>query len=426
MELSILSRLELCQACSNVACLILWLHYNQRMSAATELKLLEGIVTWAEIDLDAIADNVRAFQRHIGAGVEIIAVVKANAYGHGALQVARTALAAGARRLAVHRAIEGVALRQAGIKAPILLMGYLPADGARLAVEWGLTPSLMTIDVAQALSAQASAAGSMQPVHVKVDTGMNRYGLMPEELLAFMQALRSLPGIFVEGLFTHFATADWVDQTHTRQQLAVFNQVLQVLKESGFEVPLVHAANSAAAMYLPEARFNAVRTGVGMYGMHPSAEQPPAFSIRPALSLKSRVSRVRRLPPGEGVSYGRTYVTDKETPAALVPVGYGDGYSRSLSNRGSVLIGGRRAAIIGRVCMDQLVADISGIVGVKPEDEVVVIGEQGRERISAEEVAALSGTINYEVTTALLPRVVRVYLKGGQIVHVASSHPLPE
>jgi alanine racemase len=391
-----------------------------------ERALLEGIVTWAEIDLDAIAENVSAFQRHVGEKVEVIAVVKANAYGHGAVPVARTILGAGAASLAVHRAIEGIELRQAGIKAPILLMGYTPPDGARLVVEWELTPSMMTFEFAQVLSAYASAVGIIQPVHVKIDTGMNRYGLMPEEVVDFFQAVGRLPGIFVEGLFTHFATADWVDQTHTRQQLAVFNQVLQALRQAGFELPLVHAANSAAAMYLPESHFNAVRPGVALYGMHPSNEQPPAFSLRPALSLKSRVTRVRELSPSSGVSYGRTFLTTVPTQAVLVPVGYGDGYSRSLSNKGVVLIGGQRAAIIGRICMDQFVVNISGIQGVQQDDEVVLIGEQGGERILAEEVASLAGTINYEVTTALLPRVVRVYLKGGQIVDDAPSHSLPE
>jgi len=388
--------------------------------------LLEGIITWAEIDLDAIAENVEAFLQHVGSEVEVMAVVKANAYGHGAVQVARASLGAGAKRLAVHRAIEGVELRQAGIKAPVLLMGYTPPDGARLVIDWQLTPSLTSMEFARALSAQASAAGVIQPVHVKIDTGMGRYGLMPEEAVDFLQTVSQLPGLFLEGLFTHFATADWTDQTYVRQQMEVFKRVLHAVQQAGIEVSVVHAANSAAAMYLPEAHFNLVRIGVALYGLHPSSEQPPGFAIRPALSLKSRVSRVRQLPPDYGVSYGRTYVTDRPTLAALVPVGYGDGYSRSLSNRGIVLVREQRAAVIGRVCMDQFVVDISRISGAQQDDEVVVIGAQGKERITAEEVASLAGTINYEVTTALLPRVVRVYHRGGQVVDIAPSHPSPE
>jgi len=377
--------------------------------------MLEGIVTWAEIDLDAFAFNVKAFKRYVGKSVEVIAVVKANAYGHGAVPVARIALEAGARRLAVHRAIEGVELRQAGIEAPILIMGYTPPSGVEMIVKWRLTPSLISMDFARALSAQASITGSVVPVHVKLDTGMSRYGLMPEEVVEFLRLLRHLPGISVEGLFTHFATADWVDQTYTRQQLALFNQVIMATREAGIAVPLIHAANSAATMMLREAHFNAVRPGIALYGMDPSSEWPPAFEIRPALALKSLVSRVRQLPAGVGVSYGRTYVTQKPTRLALVPVGYGDGYHRILSNKGSVLIRGRRAPITGRVCMDQFVVDVSHIPGVKQDDEVVLIGKQGEECIRAEEVAALAGTINYEVTTSLLPRVRRVYRRGGEL-----------
>jgi alanine racemase len=376
--------------------------------------MLESIVTWAEIDLDAIAFNVAAFKRHVGERVKIIAVVKANAYGHGAAPVARTALQAGAEMLAVHRAIEGAELRRAGLQAPILIMGYTPPDGAELIVQQRLTPSLMTIEFAQALSDRACAAGVRVPVHVKVDTGMSRYGLMPEEVVDFLRALAPLPGISIEGLFTHFATADWADPTYTLKQLALFNEVRQAAHSAGFALPMVHAANSAATMKLPQAHFDAVRPGIAMYGLDPSSEWPPVFEIRPALTLKSKVSRVRTLPAGAGVSYSRTYVTTKPTRAALVPVGYGDGYHRSLSNRSQVLIRGRRAPIIGRVCMDQFVVDVSDIPDVQQDDEVVLIGQQGSERISAEELAALAGTINYEVTTSLLPRVARVYLRGGE------------
>ena len=381
---------------------------------------LKGIVTWAEIDLDAIASNVRAFKRHVGPNVEVIAVVKANAYGHGAVPVARVALEAGATRLAVHRAIEGVELRQAGISAPVLVMGYTPPDGAELVLRWRLTPGLMTSEFAQALSARANALGTTVPVHVKVDTGMSRFGLMPGEVGDFLQALRVLPGLHVEGIFTHFATADWVDLTHTRRQLAIFNDVIRAARSAGVELPVVHAANSAAAMRLPEAHFNAVRPGIAIYGLNPSGEWPPVFEIRPALMLKSRVSRVRELPAGAGVSYGRTYITQRPTRAALVPVGYGDGYPRILSNKASVLIRGQRAPILGRICMDQFVVDISGHPAVQQDDEVVIVGRQGEARISAEEVAELAGTINYEVTTSLLPRVARVYRKGGEIVKVVT------
>jgi alanine racemase len=382
--------------------------------------MLEGIVTWAEIDLDAIEWNVRAYKRHVGEGVKVIAVVKANAYGHGAAQVGKTALEAGAEMLAVHRAIEGVELRKAGIQAPILVMGYTPSDGAQLIVDWRLTPSLMTVEFAQALSARASASGAKVPVHVKVDTGMSRYGLLPEELVDFLRSIQPLPGIWGEGVFTHFATADWADQSYVLQQLALFQETLSAAGTAGFTFPLVHAANSAAAMRLRAAHFNAIRPGIAMYGMHPSSEWPPVFEIRPALTLKSKVSRVRWLPSGAAVSYGRTFITQKPTLAALVPVGYGDGYHRILSNKGYVLIRGRRAPLIGRVCMDQFVVDASNIPDVQQDDEVVLVGRQEAEHIRAEEVAAWADTINYEITTALLPRVARVYFRNGQVQEIAS------
>jgi alanine racemase len=382
--------------------------------------MLEGIVTWAETDLDAIAFNVRAFKRHVGQAVEVIAVVKANAYGHGAVPVARAALEAGATRLGVHRAIEGVELRRAGLAAPILVMGYTPPSGAAMMVQHDLTPSLITREFAEAVSAEAVRAGKEVPLHVKVDTGMSRYGLMPGEVVGFARGLTALPGVKLEGLFTHFATADAADQTHVRHQLETFRQVLAALESAGICIPLRHAANSAATMRLPEAHFDAVRPGIAMYGLDPSDEWPPVFEIRPALTLKSRVSRVRELPPGSGISYGRTFVTERPMRVALVPVGYGDGYHRILSNKSSVLIRGQRAPIRGRVCMDQFVVDVSGIPDVQQDDEVVLVGRQGEARIRAEEVARLAGTINYEVTTSLLPRVVRVYLRGGKVVATAA------
>ncbi|MBP1703794.1 MAG: Alanine racemase [Chloroflexi bacterium] len=382
--------------------------------------MLAGIVTWAEIDLDAIGANVAAFKRHVGQRVEIIAVVKANAYGHGAVPVARAALAAGATRLAVHRAIEGIELRRARIDAPILVMGYTPPDGAELIAGWNLTPSAITLEFAQALCARAEATGRVIPLHVKVDTGMNRFGLMPGEVLDFLQAISRLPGVRLEGLFTHFATADSADSTHSLAQLKVFTQVVAAAHQAGFHLPLVHAANSAATMKLPQAHFDAVRPGIAMYGMHPSSEWIPPFEIRPALTLKSRLSRVRRIPAGAGIGYGFTHVTQAPTTVALVPVGYGDGYHRILSNKGAVLVGGQRASILGRVSMDQIVVDVSHIPGVQQDDEVVLVGRQGAEQIQAEEVALLSGTINYEVTTALLPRVARLYLQGGDLVEVTS------
>jgi alanine racemase len=385
---------------------------------------VDGTITWAEIDLDAITANINAFRQFIGSGIDIFAVVKANAYGHGAIRVAQAALAAGAKRAAVHRLIEAVELRDGGIDAPILIMGYTPPEGAGTVVEKRLTPSVITREFAQALSVQARAASVTIPVHIKVDTGMSRYGIMPNDVVRMAVELLRLPGIDLEGVFTHFATADWLDQRYALQQLDVFNRVLDELRRAHIEIPLVHAANSAALAMRPESYFNAVRPGISLYGLPPSTEWPAPFDLKPALTLKSRVSRVGDLPAGSAVSYGRTYIAPHAIRAALVPVGYGDGYPRSLSNRGSVLIHGQRAAVIGRVCMDQFVVDVSDIHDVQQSDEVVLIGRQGENAITAQELADLAGTIQNEIITGLSARVVRVYRQAGKPVSIKSLiHP---
>ncbi len=371
-------------------------------------------LTYAQIDLDAIAHNVRAIKAHIGPQVMLMAVVKANAYGHGAVEVARTALQHGADWLAVARADEGIALRQAGITAPILVMNYTLPEAIAAALEHGLTLTITEPESAQAVSAMARRLGRAIGVHVKVDTGMGRFGLLPDEALPFVQSVTALPGVRVEGLYTHFATADLSDKTYTRRQFQRFLKVRAHLQAAGHAIALCHAANSAATLDMPETHLNAVRVGIALYGLRPSGEVEPAVPLRPALSLKSHVARVRTLPAGSSISYGRTYITPRKMPVALVPVGYGDGYHRLLSNRGAVLINGRRAPIVGRVCMDQLVVDVSAVGPVALHSEVVLIGQQGQERISAEEVAAWAETINYEVTTGLLPRVPRLYTGAGE------------
>ncbi len=375
-------------------------------------------LTWAEVDLDAIAHNARVLKERAGQETALMAVVKANAYGHGAVPVARTALENGASRLAINRAIEGVELRQAGLTAPILILGYSLPSEAETIVRWDLTPTVTTVEGALALSAMSDRQGKVTPIHVKVDTGMGRFGLLPDEVVAFVRRIAELPGLKLEGLFTHFAVADLADKTYTRRQFDLYVWVVKQLEEAGFPISLKHVANSATNLDLPEMHLDMVRCGIALYGLRPSDEVEPAIPLRPAMALKSRVARVRTLPPGSSISYGCTYTTTRPTPVALVPVGYGDGYHRTLSNKGSVLIGRKRAPIVGRVCMDQFVVDVTSIEGVRQDDEVVIFGRQGEEEISAEEVAALAGTINYEVVTSILPRVTRVYLKGGQVVEV--------
>lgn len=369
-------------------------------------------VTYVEVDLAAIAHNARTLKKHIGSSVALTAVVKANAYGHGAVEVAQTALRHGATRLAVARVNEGAQLRAAGLAAPILILGYTPPGEIPAAVEHDLTLTVTELPVAELISAQAHVRGRLAAVHVKVDTGMGRFGLLPEEVVPFVKQLSALPGLNVEGLFSHFATADAVDKSYTLQQFRVFQSVLEALQKAGHTIPLRHIANSAATLELPEMHLDAVRVGIALYGLRPSDDVKLTVPLKPALTLRSHVARVRALPAGSSISYGRTFITPHVMPVALIPVGYGDGYHRLMSNRGAVLINGQRAPIVGRVCMDQFVVNVSDLGPVEINDPVVLIGEQGDECISAEEVARWAQTINYEVTTSLLPRATRFYVNG--------------
>lgn len=382
-------------------------------------------VTWAEVDLDAIAHNVRGIMQHIGPGVELIAVVKADIYGHGAVPVSRTVLESGATRLAVHRLVEGLQLRRAGIAAPVLVMGYTLPARAEAVVRWDLTPTVNERNQAETLAAAAGRQGKRLPVHVKLDTGMGRWGLLPEEAVAFCRWLVTLPGLELEGVYTHFAVADEAGefaQAYSRRQFDIYLDVLRALATHGLSVPLRHAANSAATLTFPEAHLDAVRPGIILCGMPPSHEVTSPFPLQPAMTLKSRVVRLRTLPAGASIGYGRTFATERPTRVALAPVGYGDGYHRLLSNRGQVLVRGRRVPIRGRVSMDQVVIDVSAIPDVRQHDEVVFFGSQrgewGQATLPAEEVGAWAETLNYEVTTSLAPRVTRVYLRGGEVVAI--------
>jgi alanine racemase len=383
----------------------------------TGIGMAHPYTTHIHINLDAIAANVRALADHVR-GAELFAVVKANGYGHGAVPVARTALQHGATRLAVARPDEAVQLRRASITAPILMMGYALPNEIADVIELDVTPTITTIDAARAVSERAGALGKAATIHIKIDTGMGRSGLLPEEVVPYCAQVSALPHLTIEGVYTHFASADEADLSFTHQQFKVFTEALSALQQAGHVVPLRHAANSAATISLPEMKLDAVRCGVAIYGLKPSANVPDAVALRPALSLMTRVARIRTLPAGSSVGYGRTFIAEKPTAVALLPIGYGDGVFRVLSNNGCVLMHGQRAPIIGRVSMDQISVDVSGIAGVEQDDEAVLIGAQGDERITAEEVAVWAGTINYEVTTSLLPRVPRIYMRGGEVVDV--------
>lgn len=375
-----------------------------------------GRPTWAEIDLDAIAANVRAFRAHLPPATGVLAVVKGEGYGHGAVEVARVALAAGATGLAVNFADEGVALRQAGLASEILVLGYVPAWEARKALQHDLTVTVHSRQTALALAAAAQERGQPAAVQLKVDSGLSRFGLQPAEAIAFGEWLRGLPWLELTAVWTHFASADEADKTFSHQQIATFRAVADRLGPGLRR----HAANSAGAIDLPAYGFDAVRIGISLYGLYPSDEVRRSVPLRPALALKSRVARLAWLEPGTTVGYGRTWRAERRTQAALVPCGYADGLPRSLSNRGEALVGGQRAPYLGRVSMDQIVVDVTHIPAVGQDDEVVLIGRQGAQEVSAEELARLDGTINYEIVTQISARVPRVYLRGGAVVGVKS------
>jgi alanine racemase len=383
-------------------------HHGKEVDA-----MFQGRAAWAEIDLDAVAHNVRALKTKVGDRTQLLAIVKANGYGHGALPVAETALEAGATWLGVNMCDEGVQLRHADIDAPILVVGHTPVCQAETVVRHRLTPTVNTIELAEALNAYASPSNPL-PVHVKVDTGLSRFGMLPDQVTPFVLRIQEMSGLHFQGLFTHFASADSADKSSARRQLQVYLDTLARLSAAGVLVEVRHVAASGAALDMPETHLDMVRCGITIYGLYPSDEVDHTIGLKPALSLKSCIARLRELPPGTGVGYGATYVAERPLPAALVPIGYADGIKRSYSNRGCVLVRGRRAPVIGRVSMDQLVVDVSAIAGVAEGDEVTLIGRQGGAEITCDEMATVMGTINYEVVVGLAPRLPRIYMRNGQ------------
>ncbi len=367
-----------------------------------------GRPTWVEIDLDAIAANIRQLCQIVGPTVRIMAVLKADGYGHGAVKIARTALNNGVQWLGVACLGEALALREAGIDAPILILGYSPAWQSRDIVLHNLRATVFGQETAEALNRAARELGRTARVHIKVDTGMGRLGLFPADALPLIQRLAGMQHLQVEGLFTHLSDADAEDLAYTHWQLDRFDAVLNDLEEQGLRPQLAHAANSAATLRLPRSHYDMVRVGIALYGLDPSAAAPCPDGFRPAFAFKCEVAQVKELPPGHYVSYGRTYRTEGPTTIAIIPVGYADGFRRAPATWREVLVRGRRAPIIGRVCMDQTVIDVSHIPGVRQGDQVVLIGEQGDDRITVDQVAEQLGTINYEVVSEILARVPRV------------------
>ncbi len=392
----------------------------------------------AEIDLDNIRYQIHSIRRQVGDKSQIMAVVKADAYGHGALEVSRVALEAGAERLAVALPEEGAELRAAGIEVPIQVFGETLGGQTELLAEYDLIPTVCRVDSVRKISrlvregkwqqrwpAKTGAAGGKLnrntgkfPVVIKIDTGMGRLGISPEELPAFLGLIEEQDNLRVESLMTHFSTADEADKSYTRQQWQRMQRAVELLKEKsgrkkaggGAGLPKLQVANSATIIDLPELALDIVRPGIMLYGLPPSREVDLDFKLRPVLSLKAGITYLKKVPPGTTISYGATYVTEKEELIATLPLGYADGYPRLLSNRGEVLVGGRRCPIRGRVCMDMIMVDVSRVPGVEAGSEAVIIGSQGEEEITATEIAELTDTINYEITCGISNRVPRKYI----------------
>ena len=372
--------------------------------------------TWVEIDLSAMQSNAQTIKAYARSR-SLIAVIKADAYGHGAIPVAK-ALDEEAAMYAVATVAEAVELRTAGIRKPVLVLFNTLPFHAKTIVDYQLTASVYERALCNALSRAAEAKGTSLKVHLDVDTGMNRGGIWYAEAVDFLKWLTSLEGIEIEGIFTHFATAGEADKSHVHLQLERFKSVLAALSKLNLRPPIIHAANSAAALTLPNAHFDAVRVGLSLYGIDPSSEVRRASPVplQPALSWKARLICLRQSMQREGVSYGRTYTVDEPTWLATLPVGYADGYPRALSNRAETLIGGVRCQQVGSVCMDGTVFRIPVPKGEQADlplhigDEAVLIGKQGALEITVDQVAEKAGTISYEILTGIGKRVSRIYV----------------
>ena len=360
--------------------------------------------TYAEINLKAIRHNITEIRKLLKKGVKFMAVVKANAYGHGAAAVARAAVEAGADYLAVANLKEAMELRDAGIVSPILILTESPTSVMDEILQYDLSQTVYSYVEGKALSDEAQKRKKTARIHVKIDTGMGRVGVQPSEAVAFITKLSSLPQLELEGVFTHFAKAEDPHDSFTKDQFQKFSQVCAKLNH----VPIKHSANSAAVLFHPETQLDMVRVGLMMYGLYPQGNSRRLINLQPALSFKSRITYLKKVSAGTPISYGSTYVTPRETNVATVPVGYADGFSRRLSDRGQVIIRGKRYPVVGRVTMDLTLVNV-GDAKVEVGDEVVLIGEQNGQVISADEVAKLEETISYEVICGIGKRVARIY-----------------
>lgn len=363
---------------------------------------------WAEINMSAIRHNMKQIMSLLKPETKFCPIIKADGYGHGAIPIAHEAEALGADYAGVAVLQEAIELRDAGITLPILILGYTPPTSSHLVIENKLTQTIYNEEQAKALSQAALDLNLQAKVHIKVDTGMSRIGVRANEATSFCQFVSALPNIEIEGIFTHFASADEKDKSSAHAQLEKFKKAIKAVEDKGINIAIKHCANSAGTLDLPEAHMDMVRAGIILYGLWPSDETTKPIDLKPVMKLKAKISMVKSLEAGAKISYGGTFQTKEESIIATLPLGYADGYTRRLSQKASILINGQRAPIVGRICMDQCMADVSGIANVKEGQEVLLFG--GAE-LPADEIARLLDTINYEVTCMVGKRVPRLYIR---------------
>ncbi|SMF73591.1 alanine racemase [Paenibacillus uliginis N3/975] len=384
--------------------------------------------TQADINLDHLRDNYNSFRSSLPEQMKLLACVKANAYGHGAVEVAREMEELGADYLSVAFLDEALELRQAGIHMPILVLGYTPPEGIETAWKHDITVTLFSPEVLEAIKALPEAGGRRLKVHIKIDSGMGRLGLLPgEAAISFMEEIFSLPQVIVEGMYTHFARADEENKDYTLEQYRRFKSVADALRDLGYTIPIIHTGNSAAAIDTPDLSYNMVRIGISLYGLYPSDEvNRTTVSLSPVMTLKTQLVYVKKLPQNYGISYGSKYVTEEEEVIGTLPIGYADGYSRMLSGKAEVLIRGRRVPVVGNICMDQCMVSLKSFAEeaeqIKVGEEVVLIGQQSGSCITADELASKLGTIHYELVCMIARRVPRAYIRGG--IPVKRANPL--
>ena len=374
---------------------------------------------WAEIDLDKIEFNIRNI-KELAKDKEVIGVIKADAYGHGAIDIAPVLLKNGVSRLAVATLTEAMELRIENITAPIIILGYTPTEFGEDLIKYDIEHTVYTLEDAERFSSIAEDIKGKVKVHIAIDTGMGRIGFLPnEESIEDIVKIDKLKGVDIVGLFTHFSTADEEDKEYTKKQYKVLENFYEELNNRGVNIPFKHAANSATIMDLPNMYLDGVRAGIVMYGYYPSNEvNKGRLKIKPAMTIKAKIAHIKTLEKGAFVSYGRTYEVSESTRVATIPIGYADGYLRALSNKGKVIVNGKLAPVIGRVCMDQLMIDVTHINNVKVDDEVILLGEFDDIKYNADDMANAVGTINYEIICMIKGRVPRVYVKDGKVVEI--------